>query len=314
MDVNSPYQRDSAREELLLKLLRDGRMREINARRSIYGADTEVIMRRGMDIGRKFFCYTSLDRGMLQAKFLIEKEEERGRAFVNGAVIVADQMQGSKGRFDRLWFAPAGGLWVTLVLVPNFLPDRQQFYSLISGIACCECARHFGVRASIKWVNDVHQGGRKIAGVLIEKYTSKVLHEDYLLIGMGINVNNEDFPGELGRTAISLKQISGREIPLDNFLSELLTRFSWYVGLHLHFESRWMEGIYDKEKPSNPLIEKWKSYSDSLGRRVLYGFNVYTEPLFEAVAMDIDESGAILLYREDDDVIVKESSGELIYL
>lgn len=314
MDVGSTYLQDHQQEERLVQLLAQHREAELLDRRSKWGLEAEVIMRRGLDVGRSFFCYSYLDRGMEQARVLIEREERQGSAFVNGGVIVARQMGKSRGRFDRVWHAPSGGAWLTLILSPGFLPENHPFYSLILGIACCEAIRHYGVEAHIKWVNDVHWQGRKLAGMLIEGYTSKTLGEEYLLLGIGVNVNNVLFPEDLRSTAVSLSEARGKEVPLKEFVALLLTKISWYLGLMACFEQKFLEGFYEPARPGNPLIEQWKVYSDTLGKRVLYGFNVYAEPLFEALAVDLDDRGALILHRETEGIVVTESSGEVVYL
>ncbi len=308
------YPREHMQEEQLVRLLRQYRDAECLKRIPRWGEEAEIIMRRGLDVGRRFFCYSYLDRGVTQAQKLIESEESQGTAFINGSVIVAGQMSCSRGRFDRPWHAPAGGAWLTLVLSPGFLPENRQFYSLILGIACCEAIRDYGVEAKLKWVNDVHLGGRKMAGMLIEGYTSRSLGEEYLLLGVGVNVNNALFPEYLRSAAISLREAIGREASLEEFVALLLTKISWYTGLMTHFEQEQLELFYELVRLANPLIEQWKLYSDTLGKRVLYGFNVYDEPLFEAVALDVDETGGLILQREADGIVLTESGGEVIYL
>lgn len=314
MDIGFVYPREYSQEERIRRLLRDCHKLEIINRRSSWGDEAEIIMRRGADIGQGFFCYACLDRGMKQAQTLIEIEERQGSAFINGGAILAREMGKSTGRFGRPWYAPSGGVWLTLVLSPAFLPENRQFYSLILGVACCEAIRDYGVEACIKWVNDVHLQGRKLAGMLIEGYTSRTLDQEYLLLGIGVNVNNTLFPAHLRPIAISLKEAIGKEIPLEDFVALLLTKIIWYTGLMAHFEQKYLELFYEPLKPANPLIEQWKLYSDTLGRRVLYGFNVYAEPLFEAVALDIDETGALVLHQEAEGLVVRELSGEIIYL
>lgn len=314
MDIAIDYHREDLEEQELARLLRRYHADEILNRRSSWGDESEVIMRRGSDIGRRFFCYPYLDRGMKQSRTLIEMEEKQGAAFVNGGVVVAQQMGESRGRFGRPWHAPAGGAWFTLILSPAFLPENRQFYSLILGIACCEAIREYGVEASIKWANDIHLRGQKLAGMLIEGYTSKILEQEYLLLGIGVNVNNTSFPDSLRPQAISLREATGMKIFLPDFLARLLAKIGWYIGLMTHFEQRYLEDIYEPVKPVNPLIEQWKRYNDTLGKRVLYGFNVYEKPLFEAVAMGIDETGALILQQEPEGEVVRELSGEVIYL
>lgn len=313
MVINLGSPREHDRERRLAHLLKSYRTSEVSLRKKTQN-QAEIIMRRGSDIGSSIYCFGRLPRGIDKAKELIEAKEAAGRAFNNGAVILAREMSQSKGRFSRSWYAPCGGLWLTVVLHPSLLPENRHFYCLIAAVACCEAARHYGAETSIKWVNDIHCNGRKMAGLIAETYVSKALKEEYVFLGMGINLNNAGFPEPLQPIAVSLSETIGKEVCVDDFAALLLSKLSWYCGLMLQFESDSLENLYEPKDLQNPIIAQWKAYSDTIGKRVRYGFDIMNAPLFEATVLDIDDTGAIVLHCEKEGVSVKESAGEIVYL
>lgn len=282
----------------------------------------QEIFRYGAFVGSTIERHAALARGMEQARALIRGHEARDVSFPSGWVILADQLTGGRGRFQRDWHAPAGGVWMTLVIVNTWLDRHARLLPLAAGVACCEALRASGVPAHVKWVNDVHVQGRKIAGILIESFRGPVTGEEYFLIGAGVNVNNTAFPPDLAASAVSAAQILGRDLDLDAFLVTLFAKFSWNIGLLHHEEARLLaaHGFAGGEEPEageetpHLLLDSWRSVSDSIGRQVLFGFDVQRQPLYRAVVRGIAPGGGILLERSDDGLTVLEEAGEIIYL
>ena len=97
------------------------------------------------------------------------------------------------------------------------------------------------VDARIKWVNDVHVQGKKIAGVLSEMVVGPC-DERFFLIGIGINVNTMTFPEELQGKAISLRLQTGQQYDLDEVCRLLLARLQWNFGLLSYVEEQCLAG------------------------------------------------------------------------
>jgi len=256
---------------------------------------------------------------------LIREYENDNRSFPSGLVIVANRLTDGRGRFKRFWFAPEGGLWMTVVLVNTLLPVSSGLYTLATGAAAGEAIREEYSGARVKWVNDVHAGGRKICGILTETRRGPVSGEEYILLGIGINVNNEEFPPELEGLAVSLKQLLGREVDIDRLAVRFLAKLAWNIGL-LHFEENRLLAESGADSLTDPdefaslpgsrnhlLVENWLSLSDTLGRRVLFGYDVQREPMFEGVSEGLGAAGNLLI-RLPDGNLVSRNSGEIIYL
>ncbi len=273
----------------------------------------DAILRYGSYIGSNIEHLDSTERLMDLAREHILAYEKKGISFPSGYVYCADQLLSGKGRFLRSWHAPKGGVWMTIVLVNTLLPESSVLLPLAAGAACCEAVRYFGIAASVKWVNDIHVQGKKIGGILAETYTGPVYGEEYILLGIGLNVNNRDFPAELQAAAGSMSMY-GQDLDLDAVRLQLLVKLAWNIGL-LHYEedNRLGLGGMDQDNAvSHPLISSWRTLSDTLGKVVHFGFNAIEKIQYSAKVVDIDNLGRLVMELPDG-TTVTENSGEIIY-
>lgn len=276
--------------------------------------ESDTIFRTGAYVGSVIHVFSSLDRAMDKARDHIAFQEKNGKPVANGSLILASSLSLSKGRFDRSWHAPPGGLWGCLILADTFLPLFRNLLPLIPGIACCEALHQEGAsNASIRWVNDVLLQGKKQAGFLIEGFRSPVHGENFHLLGFGLNLNNNLFPPELMETAVSLAQVLNRPIDIYLFTLSFLAKLRYYTGLLLYEEEQWLvRGGGDDYKGEHPLIKRWKELSDTLGKRVRFGYDVVQNPQYEALVTAIASDGALVLKHDDGSTSV-EHSGEIRY-
>lgn len=275
----------------------------------------EQIFRYGGMVGSVIEHHPLLERAMVYGKQQIERLERQDRAIASGTVILADCLSGSKGRFSRSWHAPPGGLWGCLIHANTFLPHTRLLLPLAVGVACCEAMRDFGATGSaVRWVNDVLVGDLKLAGFLVEGYTSSRHGEEFSMVGFGINLNNRSFPPELHNLAASLQDIIGTPVDIHRFTLCFLAKLCWNIGL-LHFEeeNELREEGFSGKGGKHALLERWQELSDTLGRRVRFGNDVVEKPLYEATVVGIDRRGGLIMQFDDGSTIV-EYSGEVRYL
>jgi len=289
---------------------------ELPYRQSQHSAKVaKIIFGHGGFVGSHFAHQERAARTMLSARDHIKVYEDGGRSVISGTVFTADMLTGSKGRFVREWHAPKGGLWGSMIYVNTLLPSSRLLLSIAVGVACCEAMHQSGAaEAAIRWINDVLIDNHKVAGFLMEGFYGSVSKEEYILIGFGINLNNSDFPTDLSGTATSLSKCLGRRVDIDSFAYSFLAKLTWYLGLISYEEQYclqnecWSGGI-----KVHPLIRQWSELSNTLDRRVLFGFDVMENPQYEAVAVGLSEDGGLELKLEDGTVIT-EYSGEIRYL
>lgn len=262
------------------------------------------IFRYGAIIGSECHFSAVLDRCMTSARLLVQEAEEARCSFASGTVIGAAELTAGSGRFQRFWHAPPGGLWFSLVLVNTLSSPFSRLLPLMAGLACAETVAGFGLPAQLKWVNDVMLGGKKVAGILTESQQG-ISGEEYIFIGIGLNVNNRDFPLELSAIATSMATISGYEIDLAQVACDLLAKLSWYYGLLVYLDE-------SGEEDTVPFMDKYRQASHCVGRRVSYGFDVQQQPLYEAEVKAIADDGSLVM--EIDGVEIRESGGEILFL
>lgn len=277
--------------------------------------DAGVVGRYGAFVGSVIESYHSLPRAMDYARSLIGESVRNGTSVASGTIILADTMSQSKGRFTRHWHAPHGGVWGCMIHANTFLPQSRRFIPLATGLACCEAVRELGVaEATLRWVNDVLVGGRKVAGFLVETYTEPTHGEEFTLVGFGINANNTDFPAEIADASASLCQLLGQSVNITDLCVLFLARLAWNFGLLYHEETRELRGEgFSGESGRHLLLQRWQNLSDSIGKWVVYGFDVMTAPQYQAQVLAIDDDGGLVLQFADG-CRKTEYSGEIRYL
>ncbi|HBT40247.1 MAG: Biotin--acetyl-CoA-carboxylase ligase [Thermotoga sp. 50_1627] len=142
--------------------------------------------------------------------------KENWQQFPHGTVIVADVQTAGRGRLNRTWYSPEGGLWFSILFKPR-KNMRPNFYTKLSAISLVRSLTRLKVEAKLKWPNDVYADGKKLAGVL----TETIFEEGQLraiIVGIGMNVNNE-IPKELEKKATSLRLLVGEELERLSVLS-----------------------------------------------------------------------------------------------
>lgn len=132
---------------------------------------------------------------------------------VNGTLAVAEEQTGGKGRRGRSWETPKGtNIAMTILLRPEIRPEHASRLTLLMAMAVVRgIQKETGLKAGIKWPNDVVVDGHKVCGILTEMNT-EVDYINYVVIGTGINVNQTEFPEEIREIAGSLKLSAGHPV------------------------------------------------------------------------------------------------------
>lgn len=152
------------------------------------------------------------------------------RGAEEGTAITAQSQTAGRGRQGRSWASPAGaGLYLSIILRPRIEPARSASITLASAVAVAETLiSDFHIQADIKWPNDILVGGRKICGILVES-ALEGNQLQFLILGIGVNLAQTDFPEEISETATSILRESGIKVTPDEFLAPLLNHLDyWY--------------------------------------------------------------------------------------
>lgn len=284
-------------------------------RNGTLGSFADEIIRYGAFVGSAVEYHHRLERAMEHGRSHIDMCENAGRSVNSGRIILAESLSGSKGRFARTWHAPAGGLWGCLIHANSLTPKSAMLLSFSVGIAACESVSHFvpGDKTRLRWVNDVLVEGVKVAGFLIEGYSGPRWKEQFHLIGFGINVNNRVFPDELKDIAVSIGQAVGKDIDLQEFSLSFIAKLVWNIGLLYFVEARQSHWIEDGDGFVHPVVERWMELSDTLGKQVMFGYDVMNKPQYSGRVTGIAGDGGLEI-ELDDGLKVTEHSGEVRYL
>ncbi|MEZ3165508.1 biotin--[acetyl-CoA-carboxylase] ligase [Halorubrum sp. RMP-47] len=205
--------------------------------------------------------------------------------------VVADEQTGSRGRLDREWVAPSGGVWLSVLTRPDVPTVRAPLFTLAAAVATTDAARQAGVDARIKWPNDVligsdgggsadpdpdptGRGGRKLAGILTEM-EGEADRVGWLVVGVGVNANID--PETLPAGATSLSAERGGPIDRRRFAATLLKRYAELTA---------SPGALDEVLPA------WRERASTLGRRVRVDT---AEGVVEGTAVDVTEPGALVV-------------------
>ena len=150
-----------------------------------------------------------------------------------GAVFVAEEQTSGRGRGGHSWAsAQSQGIYCSAVLRPALPPADTLLLSLLTGIAVAEAVEQTtGMHPDLRWPNDVLLGGKKFCGILIEM-NAEPTRVRYVVVGIGVNVNQPSFGGELEPIATSLRMESGREWSRVELTAALLKSLDgWYRRL-----------------------------------------------------------------------------------
>ncbi len=161
---------------------------------------------------RRIEWHAELDTTMREAERLA------AAGAVAGTVVGAEMQRAGQGRQGRPWYSPPGeGLYFTTILRLDLPPQRVPVVTLALGVAVADVIQlRTGLECDLRWPNDVLIRGRKVCGILTE------LHNGAILAGVGLNVNQTEFPAGLGRIATSLRIESGDEYEREALLAALL--------------------------------------------------------------------------------------------
>ncbi len=201
-----------------------------------------------------------------------------------GTLVTAESQNAGKGRLGRRWESPKGdGIWMSVLLKPDILPTKASKLTLIAGLSVCRAVRKVtGLPADIKWPNDVLIHGKKFVGILTEM-NAEMEKVNFIIVGIGINVNIENMPREIENAATSLQIEGGRRYDRVSIIKEVMSEF----------ERCYLSYVSDNSFVS--FLEEYEALCITLGRDV----NVLGRNPFSGKAVSVNKDGELIVERED---------------
>jgi BirA family biotin operon repressor/biotin-[acetyl-CoA-carboxylase] ligase len=230
-------------------------------------------------IGHQAFYFDSIDSTQNQALKMADNPSN------NGAVIVASQQTGGRGRSGRKWISPKGGIWFSIILQPKFDISITTLFPIASALALSNALeKTFKISPELKWPNDLTIKGKKVAGMLVDVSLESNRIEN-MVLGVGINFD------------VDVKQIEKTLKGTPNFygiasLSEQKKKVKPVQLIQTFLVE--LEKIYEllNAKHTKKIISEWTKRSSTIGKSV----ELETiEGKIKGKAVKIDEDGALIV-------------------
>lgn len=212
---------------------------------------------------------------------MVKKMAEEGAN--HGLVFISERQTAGRGRRGREWISPRGNCYFSILLRPDLLAEKASMLTLVSALAVAKAIRNLtGLEAQIKWPNDIVLNGKKICGILTESSTD-LEFVNYIVVGIGVNVNQKEFTEDLDEKATSLWLELSDEINRGKLIATILQEFEYYYikfiqNLNLSF-----------------LKDEYNSLLVNVGREVKM-IEKNKERICKAIG--IDEDGSLLVENE----------------
>ena len=241
---------------------------------------TEEELKHGLTtqiFGRKLFIYDSIGSTNACAKTFANKGAEEG------TVVIADHQTAGRGRFGRIWLAePGSSLLFSVIIRPTFRTDKIGLLPLFAATGIALAVETVtGMQCECKWPNDILLNKKKCCGILLES-TSHQNKLDYAVIGIGLNVNQKNFIGELEGKATSLSNECGTEFDRRNVFCQIMSSL----------ESHYTE--VSKGNFSTVLME-WKARASIFGERITL---TQAADVIDGIAIGLAPDGGLVVETE----------------
>ncbi|MGN1317806.1 MAG: biotin--[acetyl-CoA-carboxylase] ligase [Lachnospirales bacterium] len=201
----------------------------------------------------------------------------------DGMLVVCDYQSMGKGRLGRSWLCGKGdSLCMSMVLRPDIMPNLAPQITLVAGIACCKSIRKItGLDCKIKWPNDIIVNCKKLVGILTEM-SAEMERVKYVVVGIGVNVNNKNFDDEIKNKATSVFLETNKNYNRYEFANEIATTLISLYKIYC---------IYGFK----PLCEEYNNLCINIGKKVKTLGKIQIEGISEGV----NEKGELIIKTEN---------------
>jgi len=206
-----------------------------------------------------------------------------------GAVVLAEEQTAGRGRAGRVWHSErAAGIYVTLLLRPRIAPVQASLLTMMAGLSAHAAIQaQTGLAVDIKWPNDLLIRGKKAGGILTEMHAEPG-QVRFVIVGLGLNVNQEKFPSELGSVATSLRIETGKQ----------QSRLELLVRLLREFDNDYNRFLREGAASVTQRFEGVSSYAQGKRVRVTNGIES-----FAGTTAGLGREGLLQVKRDDGEVV-----------
>jgi len=235
-------------------------------------------------IGKRVYYFEEIDSTQNFAQNIAADKKE------NGTIIIAEKQTSGRGRLDRKWTSPKGGIWFSLIIHPKFDVSSSTLIPILSAVALSKSIKSvLGLETEVKWPNDITMNGKKVAGVLVDAsfQTNSI---DYLILGIGINfdIDAKKLEKRLTKTPnfYGIDSLRGKEnkTPPKTLLKEFL----------LQFEKNLFQ--LDKGEKSK-IIKEWTKRAAGIGKKITINTS---NGKISGISQGIDNDGALKIKTKNE--------------
>ena len=228
-------------------------------------------------IGKRVYYFEEIDSTQNFAQNIAADKKE------NGTIIIAEKQTSGRGRLDRKWTSPKGGIWFSLIIHPKFDVSSSTLIPILSAVALSKSIKSvLDIETEVKWPNDITMNGKKVAGVLVDAsfQTNSI---DYLILGIGINfdIDAKKLEKRLTKTpnfyGIDSLREKENKTPPKKLLKEFL----------LQFEKNLFQ--LDKGEKSK-IIKEWTKRAAGIGKKITINTS---NGKISGISQGIDNDGAL---------------------
>jgi BirA family transcriptional regulator, biotin operon repressor / biotin---[acetyl-CoA-carboxylase] ligase len=230
-------------------------------------------------VGKSKIIYKhSVESTQNLAVLLAEKKHS-----AEGIVVIAEQQTSARGRQNRKWLSPNGGLWLSVILRPRISASKITVLPFAAALAVCDAIKiTTTLQPKLRWPNDITIDGKKVGGILID-LSMESEQINYAVIGIGINANidSSSISSSLEKhtKVTSLCDELGHEISIQGLTKAILEGLEYYY-------------LKLKDGVAHTIIEQWKKNSDILDQKVQV---IQNDKTTEGIAADVKDDGSLLL-------------------
>lgn len=143
--------------------------------------------------------------------------------YYSSLLLIAKTQSKGRGRKQNDWYSPEGGFWATLGASTSSLSKSQLalFHFFTATLIRFVIENEYNLKTQIKWPNDILYENKKLAGILIDYIVSSQVN--YILIGIGVNLNNSSkkMPEGLSSKSVSIKDVLKKPVSIDKFAKKI---------------------------------------------------------------------------------------------
>ena len=231
------------------------------------------------NIGKRVYYFEEIDSTQNFAEQIAGDKKE------DGTIIIAEKQTSGRGRLERKWTSPKGGIWFSLIIHPKFDVASSTLIPIAGGIALSKAIKSvLDLDASVKWPNDITLKGKKVAGMLVDA-SFEANNIDYLILGIGINfdIDTKKLEKRLVKSpnfyGVNSLRRKNDKTPPKVLLKEFLIQFE-----------KSLSQLNKGEK--SKIVKEWIKRTDSIGKKIIINT---ANGKITGISQGIDDDGALKL-------------------